>query len=193
MMESIVKWSIVAAVGVGGAIIYWSLKNKKPQKQSLMPTVNEDKDKGCLGQNTTFFPKDDFINNVLTFTGTFEPLYNAIHKPDFPLEDKANIYQDWCLRLKTVCNDVVYTRWAENMTHLQITERLELLLQDIVSCGVVRDNRTYLVVDNETACRYIDWKGASLVVGDKLRIASASWSLHDKCIEKGIVIKNNAI
>jgi hypothetical protein len=66
-------------------------------------------------------------------------------------------------------------------------------LQEVVSCGVIRDGNTYLVVDSETAHRYIDWEGIPLVMGDKMKIASAAWSLHGKCIEKGIVIKNNVI
>ena len=131
------------------------------------------------------FPEDNFVDNVLTFTGTFEPLYHAVHKPDVALEDKISIYEDWCLRLRAVCNDDIYTKYVNGISSLEISERLELLLQEIVSCGVVRDDRLCFVVDDETACRYIDWEGFPLVVGEKVRVASASWSLNGKCIEKG--------
>ena len=141
-------------------------------------------------KHVVVFPEDNFVDNVLTFTGTFEPLYHAVHKSDVSLENKINIYEDWCLRLRAVCNDDIYTKYVNGISSLEISERLELLLQEIVSCGVVRDDRLWLVVDDETACRYIDWEGSPLVVGEKVKVASASWSLNGKCIEKGIVIKN---
>ena len=140
-------------------------------------------------KKTIFFPRDNFVDNVLTFTGTFEPLFNAVHNSDVSLEDKNNIYEDWCLRLRIVCTDAIYTEYANSISSLEISERLELLLQEIVSCGVVRDDRLCLVVDDETAFRYIDLNGSSLV-GERVRIVSASWSLNGKCIETGIVIKN---
>lgn len=194
MMECVLEWSLVAAVclGIGGAI-YWLKKNQEHNKQSLMPTGVGNKDVECSKRDIAPFPKNDFVKNVLKFTGTFEPLYNAVHKSDISSEDKTNIYQDWCLRLRTVCNDAVYTKWTTRMSRIQISERLELLLQEIVSCGVVRDDRVYLIVDDDTARQYIDWEGIPLVIGDKMRIASASWTLHGKCIEKGIVTKNNVI
>lgn len=187
MMESALKWSLVV-VCIGGAI-YWYKKNKKRNKHNLKSANTWNKGMKYIKQDAVFFPKDDFVNNILKFKGTFEPLYNAVHKSDVSLEDKVNIYEDWCLRLRTICDIAVYAKWTERMSIWKISERLELLLQEIISCGVVRDDRVYLVVDDDTAHRYIDWEGAPLVIGNKMRVASASWSLNGKCIEKGIVIK----
>ena len=151
----------------------------------------ENKEVECLERKKTiFFPKDNFVANASKFSGTFEPLFRAVHKSDVSLENKTNIYEDWCLRLRAVCHHDIYVRYVESISSMEIPERLDLLLQEIVSCGVIRDDRLSLVVDNETAYRYIDWEGAPLVVGEYVRIASSSWSLNGVCIEKGIVIKN---
>lgn len=179
---------LFAGICIGTVIdwLYQAYFKRSPEHVNV-----EKKNVECLcRKKTIFFPKDNFVANASKFMGTFEPLFRAVHKSDVSLENKTNIYEDWCLRLRTVCHHDIYARYVESTSSIEISERLELLLQEIVSCGVVRDDRLYLVVDNETACRYIDWEGAPLVAGENVRIASAAWSLNGMCIEKGIVIKN---
>lgn len=188
MIGSIFKWSLVTAACIGG-VIYLLDKNRERIIQILKPADVGDKDVKCVEQDVAFFPKDSFIRNVERFTGTFEPLYNAIYNSDVSLEDKTNVYEDWNLRLKTICDDTAYTKWTKKMSLLQIPDRLKLLLQEIVSCGVLRDNRTDLVIDENTVSRYIDWNSTPLAVGDEVKIASAAWLLNGVCIEKGVVTK----
>lgn len=172
-----------------GIVIDWLFQTLF--KRSPEHVDAENKEVGCLERKKTiFFPKDNFVANASKFSGTFEPLFRAVHKSDVSLENKTNIYEDWCLRLRAICNDDIYARYVESISSIEISERLKLLLQEIVSCGAVRDDRLCFVVDDETACLYIDWEGTPLVVGEYVRIASSSWSLNGVCIEKGIVIKN---
>lgn len=166
--------------------LYQAYFKRSPERVDV-----EKKDVECLGRKKPiFFPKDNFVANASKFTGTFEPLFRAVHKSDVSLEDKTHIYEDWCLRLRAICHEDIYAKYVDSISSIEVSERLELLLQEIVSCGVVRDDRLFLVVDNETACRYIDWEGFSPVIGENVRIASAAWLLNGMCIEKGVVIKN---
>ena len=192
MIESIIKWS-VATVACAGVVIYlWNKhKNKVLTKLPLDISGKEENETGPSERGTVSFPKKSFVDNARKFTGSFEPLYNAVHNLDVSLEDKTNIYEDWSLRLKTICDDTVYAQWTKKMSLLQLSDRLAWLLQEIDSCGMVRDNRTVLVIDEDTVSHYADWNGAPIAIGDEVKVASAAWLLNGVCIEKGIIITNN--
>lgn len=192
MKSSIINWLIAIPVCTGAAYLLWyKFKDKVQNRETANYKEKNIEAVTSLEQRCVSFPKENFLNNVRKFTGSFEPLYNAVNTPNVSLEEKDHIYSDWCLRLQTVFIDTDYAQWAKEMSSLALNDRLKWLLQEVISCGIVRDNRTEFIIDENNVCHYLNWDGTPVIIGDKVKAASAAWSLNGECIEKGIITQNN--
>lgn len=177
-----------------GAVAYLAYKHRDVIHDLVKGKQNDDKQTTTDHQPNTnvtkvSFPKESFIANVSKFSGSFEPLYNAVNNPNTPTEEKEGILQDWTLRFMAIPCKAEYQAWLKNIGCTDINQRLEKLLEEITKCGMLRDDKTTFIVDCTLAKNYIEWTGAELQNGDNVKVGSAAWTLNGVCIEKGIVSK----
>lgn len=177
-----------------GAVAYLAYRNRD-KIRDLVKGQQNDGEQTTTDQQPNIdvtkvsFPKESFLANVSKFSGSFEPLYNAVNNPNTPTEEKESILQDWTLRFMAIpCRDE-YQAWLKNIGCTDINQRLEKLLEEITKCGMLRDDKITFVVDSILAKNYIEWTGAELQDGDNVKVGSAAWTLKGVCIEKGIVSK----
>lgn len=171
-----------------GGVFYFGYLNRNKILAYIRGKTPDLLPSGC-NTNEISFPKSSFIANASLFTGSYEPLYSAVHNPDTSLEDKECILQDWELRFLATQEKDSFANWLKKPSNNCINNKLEDLLNEIFSCGIIRDHKETFIIDEQSIKEYIEWSGSVLQCGDKVKSCSPSWSLNGICIEKGIVTK----
>lgn len=137
----------------------------------------------------TMFPFESFRNDAPKFSGAFEPLQCAVNNSNKTADERIGILHSWMLRFMSSQDHCLYQEWIESLGRFSIEEKLEILLNEIRACGVMRDMRDFFDVEENTSRDYFEWDGTRLQIGDHVKVISPAWTLNGVCIEKGIIKK----
>lgn len=193
MDMSTVKNVAIVALMLGTAYIAYtnrkrllrllSGKNKKPRKREK--ETNKALKEVCQA----------FLMYADNFDGLFETMYKA-SVGSISHERIRNVMQEWDIRMGMVAQAPIDIKswWAtviagyESLTDKELQGRTQSVIQMVLSCGIVRDDRTEIVAVEDTGLYYQHVDGEKWNVGQKLCVESPSWYLPSspvRIIEKG--------
>jgi hypothetical protein len=136
-----------------------------------------------------------FLMYADNFQGLFETMYKA-SVGSISHERMRNVLQEWDIRMGNIAQPPICLRswWAtviagsESLTDKEMQDRAQSVIQMVMSCGIVRDDRTEIVAAEDTGMYYQHVDGGKRNVGQKLSVESPSWYLPSspiRIIEKG--------
>ena len=139
-----------------------------------------------------------FLMYADNFQGLLETMYKA-SVGAISEERKRNVLSEWDIRMKNIAQIPIGMKswWStviadsETLTDKTLQERAQQVIQMILSCGIVRDEKTEMVSQEETCMYYENSDGSQLVAGQKMRIESPCWYLPGnpvRIIEKGYCV-----
>jgi len=146
---------------------------------------------------------DQVFNAFLPYANDFAGLYEPLFKGAKGLRNKErmlNTINEWSLRIQKVCRtspelnswwNVVVAN-LDSLDEKAIQARMGMIADLLQNGGIVRDNRSELVADDETSLYYMEVDDEVWSVGDKLKVDSPCWYLPTtppRIIEKGYCIK----
>lgn len=191
------------------SIVYWKREDIKKFISSKKDVINK---KGLFklfpSKNTA--PFDEEIGEVYTamadvqkaflmYADNFRGLYETMHKGAMGIisqERTKNVLTEWDIRMENIPNIPIELKswWAtvkigdESLPYDELQNRAKEVIEMIKNCGVVRDNRSEFVAEEDTSLYYQESNDAELVVGQKLHIDSPCWYMATepvRIIEKG--------
>lgn len=136
-----------------------------------------------------------FLMYADNFQGLLETMYKA-SVGTISVERKRNVLREWDIRMKNIAQIPMGLKswWStviadcETSSDKKLQGRTQQVIQMIQSCGIVRDEHTEIVAQDDTCMYYENSSGNKLVAGQKLRIESPCWYLPGtpvRIIEKG--------
>lgn len=136
-----------------------------------------------------------FLMYADNFQGLLETMYKA-SVGAISEERTRNVLREWDIRMKNIAQAPIGLKswWAtvivdsETLTDKELQGRAKQVIQMILSCGIVRDEQTEMVAQEDTCLYYENSVGSKLVAGQELRIESPCWYLPGnpaRIIEKG--------
>jgi len=146
---------------------------------------------------------DQVFNAFLPYANDFDGLYEPLFKGAKGLRNKErmlNTINEWSLRIQKVCctSPELNSWWnvvvanLDSLDEKAIQARMGMIADLLQNGGIVRDNRSELVADDETSLYYMEVDDEVWSVGDKLKVDSPCWYLPTtppRIIEKGYCIK----
>ena len=123
--------------------------------------------------------KEQFIISQDKFSGIYENLYQSV---DRQAKGESFDISDWSARMDSLsgCPDL-QAFWADSQ------QDLGKVLSFFESCGVKRDDREVLTVDESTRYHYVDIDGGELKPGATYRILLPVWHNGAQVLGKGII------
>ncbi len=135
----------------------------------------------------------------LMYVDNFQDLLETMYKASVGAiseERTRNVLREWDIRMKNIAQAPIGLKswWStvivdsETLTDKERQGRAKLVVQMILSCGIVRDEQTEMVAQEDTCMYYENSDGSKLVAGQKLQIESPCWYLPGnpvRIIEKG--------
>lgn len=136
-----------------------------------------------------------FLMYADNFQGLFETMYKA-SVGSISHERTRNILREWDIRMGNITQAPIgLTSWwatvivdDDKLTDKELQNRAQGVVQMILSCGIVRDDRTEFMAVEDTGMYYQRIDGDKWNVGQKLCVESPSWYLPSnpvRIIEKG--------
>lgn len=136
-----------------------------------------------------------FLMYADNFQGLFETMYKA-SVGSISHERTRNILREWDIRMGNIAQAPIgLTSWwatvivdDDKLTDKELQNRAQGVVQMILSCGIVRDDRTEFMAVEDTGMYYQHIDGDKWNVGQKLCVESPSWYLPSnpvRIIEKG--------
>ena len=192
MDMSTVKNVAIVAVLLGTA--YLAYVNRKQLLRILRPQQEKKPRRRETGNAMT-----EVCQAFLMFADNFQGLLETMYKASVGAiseERKRNVLREWNIRMKNVAQAPIGLKswWStviancEILSDKELQERAQQIVQMIQSCGVVRDDQTEMVAQEDTSMYYENSDESKLVAGQKLRIESPCWYLPGnpvRIIEKG--------
>lgn len=136
-----------------------------------------------------------FLMYADNFQGLFETMYKA-SVGSISHERTRNILREWDIRMGNITQAPIgLTSWwatvivdDDKLTDKELQNRAQGVVQMILSCGIVRDDRTEFMAVEDTGMYYQHIDGDKWNLGQKLCVESPSWYLPSnpvRIIEKG--------
>jgi hypothetical protein len=180
----------VALKIIGGAVVltaaafaYRKLKHKKISTE-LNPSPDIEKKEKAIEQ---------FIRHAGAFCGLYEPIF-MIYRGR--LKSKTGVFADCNVRINNLDKaEELIELWNKNFSDFdtwdeqKCIQKAEELLNFLYKCGVARDDRKEIIIDNTTYKKYATEDGELIELGHKAKVWLACWSLNDHILEKGIISK----
>ena len=184
----------VAIVALLLGTAYLAYVNRKQLLRILRPR-QEKKPKRRETGNAMTEVCQAFLMYADNFQGLLETMYKA-SVGAISEERKRNVLREWDIRMKNISQIPIGLKswWStvivdcETLSDKELQERAQQVVQMILSCGIVRDEQTEMVAQEDTSMYYENSDGCKLVAGQKLRIESPCWYLPGnpvRIIEKG--------
>ncbi len=195
MDMSTIKNILSATVLLGGACLVYANKDKLFRR---FISHKPEEDKSSQEKGGTGVLKEvcqSFIMYSDVFQGLYEPMFKAsLGRLSF--ERMRNVLTEWDIRVKSIGNAPVSLCewWATVVADIDVLPNKEMqaravmTMQMIDNCGIVRDNKTDFVADDETCRYYQHVDGLIFKTGQKLRVESPCWFMPTqpvRIIEKG--------
>ena len=195
MDMSTIKNILSATVLLGGACLVYANKDKLFRR---FISHKPEEDKSSQEKGGTGVLKEvcqSFIMYSDVFQGLYEPMFKAsLGRLSF--ERMRNVLTEWDIRVKSIGNAPVSLCewWATVVADIDVLPNKEMqaravmTMQMIDNCGIVRDNKTDFVADDETCRYYQHVDGLIFETGQKLRVESPCWFMPTqpvRIIEKG--------
>lgn len=191
-MDTLKKLAIATGLtAIAGVAIMRRIKSKRELQQE-QETPKEGKKKP---QNAVEELGKDFLRYADNFQGLYEPMHKA-SAGTFSHERMRNVLMEWDIRINNIGNIPISlkswwsTIWTGNdeISDDELQGRAQRVIQMIFSSGIVRDNRTELVVEADTERFYQHSDDLIWTEGQKLRVESPCWYIQCtpvRIIEKG--------
>lgn len=136
-----------------------------------------------------------FLMCADNFQGLLETMYKA-SVGAISEERTRNVLKEWDIRMKIIAQAPIGLKswWSTvivdsgSLTDIELQGRAKQVVQMILSCGIVRDEQTEIVTQEDTCLYYENSDGSKLVAGQKLSIESPCWYLPGspvRIVEKG--------
>lgn len=195
MVMSTIKSILSTAILLGGACLIYANRDKlfrrfTSRKSEENKSSQEEGDTGGLKEVCQFF-----IMYADIFQGLYEPMFKA-SLGRLSVERMRNVLTEWDIRVRSIGNAPVSLCewWATVVADIDVLPNKEMqaravmTMQMIDNCGIVRDNKTDFVADDETCRYYQHVDGLIFKTGQKLRVESPCWFMPTqpvRIIEKG--------
>lgn len=194
METSTIKNILSAAVILGGACLVYV--NRK--KLYRLFTSHNTKEK-AIHTNDKVDTMSDVYKSFIMYADTFQGLYEPMFKASIgkiSQERIKNVLTEWNIRMTSIKNIPIGLRgwWStviENKDMLSYNElqaRSQKVIDMIKNCGIIRDNQSELVAEDDTNLYYQHADGIVFKAGQKLCVESSCWYLPStpvRIIEKG--------
>lgn len=188
-----VKNVAIVALLLGTAYIAYT--NRKRLLNLLSGTNKKPRKREKETSNAMTEVCQSFLMYADNFQGLFETMYKA-SLGSISHERMRNVLQEWNIRMGNIAQVPIGLRswWAtviadcDKLTDKELQGRARSVVQMILSCGIVRDDRTEIVAGEDTGMYYQHAGGERWNIGQKLSIESACWYLPSspvRIIEKG--------
>lgn len=197
MMEmSTIKNIVTAAVVIGG--VYLVYANRK-RLQNLFGTRKNNTVNGRAGGNDVVDPMSGVYKNFILYADIFQGLYEPMFKASvgsISQERIKNVFAEWNIRMKGIKNISIELRgwWSTiiddkiTLTSNELQKSAEQVVNVIGNCGILRDDKSEFIADNNTNLYYQHVDGIIFEQGQKLRVESPCWYMPTnpvRIIEKG--------
>lgn len=184
----------VAIVALLLGTAYLAYVNRKQLLRILRPQQEKKPKRRETGNAMT-----EVCQAFLMYADNFQGLLETMYKASVGViseERKRNVLREWDIRMKNIAQAPIGLKswWStviadcETMSDKELLERAQQIIQIIQSCGIVRDDRSEIVAEEDTGIYYQHATGNKLISGQTLRIESPCWYLPCKpvrIIEKG--------
>lgn len=191
------------------SIVYWKREDIKKFISSKKDVINK---KGLFklfpSKKTNVFEEEadevdtamvDVQKAFLMYADNFRGLYETMYKASKGIisqERVKNVLTEWNIRMENIPNIPIELKswWTtvkigdESLPYDELQNRAKEVIKMINNCGVVRDNRSKFVAEEDTSLYYQESNDAELVIGQKLHIDSSCWYIATepvRIIEKG--------
>ena len=196
---STIKNILSATVLLGGACLVYANKDKLFRR---FISHKPEEDKSSQEKGGTGVLKEvcqSFIMYSDVFQGLYEPMFKAsLGRLSF--ERMRNVLTEWDIRVKSIGNAPVSLCewWATVVADIDVLPNKEMqaravmTMQMIDNCGIVRDNKTDFVADDET-CRYYQHVDGLIFKRDKnsgLNLLVGSCQLNRFASLKKVIVKS---
>lgn len=195
MEMSTIKNVVITAVALGGVFLLYMNRKHFLGKQSLP--------KGNRNKVFSEAQSDDAMTCVykayLMYADNFQGLYEPMYKASIGAisqERVMNVLREWNIRMSRIINIPIELKgwWSTIIADIDVLPYSELqmrsreIIKMIEGCGIVRDNRSEFIADNDTNQYYQNDDCGKFVTGQKLRVETPCWYLPCnpvRIIEKG--------
>lgn len=192
MDMSTAKNVVIVALLLGTA--YLAYVNRKQLLRILRPQQEKKPKRRETGNAMT-----EVCQAFLIYADNFQGLLETMFKASVGAiseERTRNVLREWDIRMKNIAQTPIGLKswWStviidcETLTDKELQGRARQIIQMILSCGIVRDEQTEIVAQEDTCLFYENSDGSKLVTGQKLSIESPCWYLPGnpaRIIEKG--------
>ena len=189
---STAKNVVIVALLLGTA--YLAYVNRKQLLRILRPQQEKKPKRRETGNAMT-----EVCQAFLIYADNFQGLLETMFKASVGAiseERTRNVLREWDIRMKNIAQTPIGLKswWStviidcETLTDKELQGRARQIIQMILSCGIVRDEQTEIVAQEDTCLFYENSDGSKLVTGQKLSIESPCWYLPGnpaRIIEKG--------
>lgn len=192
--------ALIALAAGGGALVAYAYRDKLKEiinpkggkKSGKKPADNKQRSKS---DNAMTDVCNAFVEYAENFSGLYETMYKA-SIGTISMERKRNLLTEWDLRMDNLVKAPGCLKgwWAsvvidkDSLTDEELQHCAQQILDMVLACKIVRDQRNELVADADTAQYYLCEDGSSWEVGQKLRVKSPCWYIPcspPRILEKG--------
>lgn len=196
-MMSTIKNVAIAAVIVGG--ICFLYLNRKRLVRRLSSIKGKNAGKASRNHHDAM---SDVYSAFLVYADVFQGLYEPMYKASKGLVSRdriQNVLSEWNIRMDGIPNIPIGLKgwWftivanQETLSYTGLQQQSQKVMQMIENCGIIRDDQSDLVAENDTSLYYQHIDGVVFEVGQKLQVESPCWYMQTspvRIIEKGYCV-----
>jgi hypothetical protein len=171
----------------------------KETEETNVETIVEQADKPVLNKEDKPKPPNVDINAAKEEIAKKADSFSGIYEAIFEVENATSLKPDeviteWNTRIHYLnsCPNIQKLWFSlfenyESFPPEQLQKSANAFLKFIYSTGIERDNRTQLIVDEQTRYKYYTLNDEKFVNGETLKVMLPCWTIDDRILEKGIL------